>query len=390
MRYVGLDVGSQFHKLAIVDESGKAVGKTLRIDEDAEGYEKLRAALPPTSECRIVMEATGHYWRNLALTLIGWEYSVAVVNPSRTRRFADGDLVRTKTDSMDALVLARFAREKQPEPLRLPSDLHADIKEWGRQRARLVVDLGAVRNSLHRLLDLVFPEFPRVLPDPTSLRALKLLRLYPTARRMGRKTPEDVARVQYDGRHVIGDDLATQLIELARKSIAQHEGAAHELNVRQLVAQAELLRQQIAEIDQLLSDALDDDELGGLLQSVPGIGEATAATLIGELGDFSQFASADKLVAYVGVNPGLRHSGKHTPKHAPMCKVGPKAVRQALYLAALTAIRFNPVIRAFYKRLVEAGKPKKLALGACMRKLLLIIYSVAKRRKPFEPLIATS
>lgn len=390
MRYVGIDVGSQFHKLAIVDESGKPVGKTVRFDEDAEGYEKLRAALPPANECRVVLEATGHYWRNLALTLIGWEYVVAVVNPSRTRRFADGDLVRTKTDSVDAQVLARFAREKLPEPLRLPSEIHAEIKELVRQRARLVVDLGAVRNSLHRLLDLVFPEFPGVVSDPTSLKALKLLRLYPTARRMARKDPEEVARVQYDGRHSVGEETAKRLVALARKSIAQHHSLAHELNVRQLVAQAELVRQQIAEIDDLIVEALDDDELGGLLQTVPGIGEVTAATLIGELGDFSQFASVEKLVAYVGVNPGLRHSGKRTPSHAPMCKVGSQVVRHALYLAALSAARFNPVIRAFYERLVAAGKPKKLALGACMRKLLLIVFAVAKRRKPFEPLLASN
>lgn len=388
MHFVGIDVGSQFHKLAVVDEDGSRVGKTLRFDEDADGYEHLRAALPSPKDCLVAMEATGHYWRNLALKLIDWGYKVAVLNPSRTRCFADGDLLRTKTDSVDALMLARFAREKSPEPLQLPTPAHAEIREMVRQRARLVVDLVAARNGLHRMLDLVFPEFPEILPDPTCLSALKLLRLYPTAHRFARKHPDEIARVQYDGRHTVGQNKAEKLVALAKKSIAQHHSPAHELNVRQLVAQAELLRSQIAEIDALIEEALGDDDLSGLMQSVPGVGEATAATLIGELGDLSQFASADKLVAYVGVNPGLNHSGKRTPSHAPMCKIGPRALRQAIYLAALSASRHNPVIRAFYERLVTAGKSKKVALGACMRKLLHIIYSVIKRRRAFTPILA--
>lgn len=389
MRYAGIDIGSQFHKLAIIDEQGNRIGKVVTFDEDAEGYERLRNALPLAEEVQVGLEATGHYWRNLCLTLLEWGYSVAVINPSRTRRFADGDLVRTKTDAVDAHVIARFVREKQPPCFVLPSDLHAEIKELSRQRGRLQVDLGAVRNSLHRMLDLVFPEFPTLVSDPTSDRALKLLKLYPTARRMARKDPEEVARVQYDGRHAIGMELAEKLVVLAKKSVSQHHGMAHELNVRQLVAQAELLKAQIAEIEQLLSEALDDDEMGRLLRTIPGVGDVTAAVLIGELGDFSLFPSVEKLVAYMGINPGLRHSGKRTPSHAPMCKVGSRTLRHALYMAALSAVRFNPVIRAFYQRLVAAGKPKKLALGASMRKLVHILYAVAKKAKPFVPHLET-
>ncbi|MNX18824.1 Transposase [compost metagenome] len=212
-----------------------------------------------------------------------------------------GNLVRTKTDAVDAQVIARFVREKQPPCFVLPSDLHAEIKELSRQRGRLQVDLGAVRNSLHRMLDLVFPEFPTLVSDPTSDRALKLLKLYPTARRMARKEPEELARVQYDGRHTIGLELAEKPVTLAKKSVSQHHGMAHELNVRQLIAQAELLKAQIEEIEQLLSEALDDDEIGRLLRTIPGVGDVTAAVLIGELGDFSLFPSVEKLVAYVGV-----------------------------------------------------------------------------------------
>ena len=117
-----------------------------------------------------------------------------------------------------------------------------------------------------------------------------------------------------------------------------------------------------------------------LLQSVPGIGPTTAAALIADLPELGRLA-ARPLAALVGVAPLNHDSGTRT---APRITWGGRApVRSALYMATLTATRYNPIIKAFYQRLLAAGKPRKLALIAAMHKLLTILNAIVKTQKPW-------
>jgi transposase len=103
VRFIGIDVGSQSHLVAIVDEVVQVLLKPTSFAEDAAGYDKLRKLLGEATDCLVAMEATGHYGKNLLLTLVAWGFPVAVLNPLRTRRFAEEDLTRAKTDAVDAL-----------------------------------------------------------------------------------------------------------------------------------------------------------------------------------------------------------------------------------------------------------------------------------------------
>lgn len=128
--------------------------------------------------------------------------------------------------------------------------------------------------------------------------------------------------------------------------------------------------------------------MGKLLTTISGIGDTTASRLIAELGDIAGFKSGDALAAYVGVVPGVKHSGKNTPPSQRLSPIGHAALRAKLYLPTLAATRHNPWLRRFYGRLRAAGKPPKVALVAAMRKLLHAVYSVAKNRRPFTPILA--
>jgi transposase len=112
-----------------------------------------------------------------------------------------------------------------------------------------------------------------------------------------------------------------------------------------------------------------------LFRSVPGVGPVVSRTLIAELPELGRL-NRKEIAALVGVAPLARDSGKH--KGRPMVFGGRASVRQALYMAALVASRRNPVIRTFYQRLLAAGKPPKVALTACMRKLLTILNAIAR------------
>jgi hypothetical protein len=106
MRFAGIDVGSERHMVAMVEEQGEVLCRSSPFSEDASGYAELLELLGPPEGCLLALEATGHYWRNLFVALLGKGYAVAVLNPLRTRRFAEEELQRTKTDAIDALGIA--------------------------------------------------------------------------------------------------------------------------------------------------------------------------------------------------------------------------------------------------------------------------------------------
>ena len=122
-----------------------------------------------------------------------------------------------------------------------------------------------------------------------------------------------------------------------------------------------------------------------LLLSIPGIGAATAATIFGELPDAAHFATAQQAAAYAGLAPREYRSGSSVRKRTRLSKAGNARLRKALYLPTRTAIRFNPLLGGFFERLVASGKSRMAAVGACMRKLLMIAYGVLKNRVPFDP-----
>jgi transposase len=147
------------------------------------------------------------------------------------------------------------------------------------------------------------------------------------------------------------------------------------------------LDKEIRELRNRISDHIDrhpglksDSEL---LESIPGIGKKTAAVVMGELGDIGNYSSAKQVGAYAGVSPKRVVSGK-LKGQSQMCKQGNSRLRRALYFPAIVAISSNPVLKAFYDRLRSKGKCKMSAIGACMRKLLHIIFGVLKTGNPFE------
>ncbi|OWK35273.1 IS110 family transposase [Fimbriiglobus ruber] len=120
-----------------------------------------------------------------------------------------------------------------------------------------------------------------------------------------------------------------------------------------------------------------------LLASIPGVGDQTASTVLAELPPVAHIPSAQAAAAYAGLAPREHRSG--TSVRTRLSKTGNARLRKALYLPTLTAIRFNPLLKRFYDRLVAAGKAKMQAVGACMRKLVMICYGVLKNRAPFDP-----
>jgi transposase len=167
-------------------------------------------------------------------------------------------------------------------------------------------------------------------------------------------------------------------------------GGAVEESITEHIA---YLEEQMEKTRRQIKEHVDDDPdlrtNAKLLESIPGIGTATAALLLAELGDMTQFSSVRQVAAFAGVVPRLRESGTSVRGRARLSKVGSSRLRKSLYYPAITALRFNPLIKSFGLRLSAQGKSKMLIIGAAMRKLLHIAYGVLKSQRPFDPAFST-
>ena len=388
MRYAGIDIAAETHVVAIVDSEGQVVQKAWKVTEDAVGYAKLMELLKPTEDLQVGMEATGHYWQNVYAYLVAHDVKVTVINPLRTRRHAEEDLKRAKTDSVDAVGIARFMQEKKPAPTTLADESNLQLRELVRLRDRVQQDLLDKVNQLHRVVDLGFPEFTRLVKDMSSALATSLLAKYPTAQVFAKARVGEVANLVYDGRRSVGRSLAQELVTSAKSSVGSQHGAVYELQAQYACKDIEVLRDRLKALERDIGSTVDKNDLAKLLTTIDGIGPTTSARIIAEVGDPSRFASSAALAAYIGPVPHTRQSGKRTSDRAGMTRIGHARLRAKLWMpTVVAATQSNPWLQQFYARLIARGKPAKVALVACMRKLIAAIFSVAKNRRPFVPRI---
>lgn len=153
------------------------------------------------------------------------------------------------------------------------------------------------------------------------------------------------------------------------------------------------LKDQLAKIEQAIKNLSSSDPYLNtqvqLLCSIPGIGEMTANKLLAYAHKSITEYKPKSLIAHAGLAPSKRQSGSSVNRKSHIVKQGDKRIRNALFMPALVAITYNPNIKQFYQRLLDNGKPKKLALVACMKKLLIIIRAILVNQKPFVCQITT-
>lgn len=148
-------------------------------------------------------------------------------------------------------------------------------------------------------------------------------------------------------------------------------------------------REQLATLEQNIREHIDSDpdlrSKRKLLESITGVGLNTATVALCVLGEPGRFATARQVTAFMGLNPKDHQSGTSVRGKGHISKTGDSRLRQTFYMPALTAMRFNPVLKAFADRLKQRGKTGKVVVVAVMKKLVHIIFGVLKSQKPFDP-----
>lgn len=396
--FVGVDVSKLKHDVAIMNESKKLVSKQLVIRDSFEGYQYLGNTLNKlsqkfkTGKFHIGMEATGDYWKNLYYYLKNYSDSfiVTVINPVRTCNFAKTELRRAKTDPVNAKDIAQFMVEKRPGASIDRPNIFENIKDIDRQIYLLKKQQTMLTNKLRIELEKVAPEIERVFKNLQGQQILALLAKYPTAFDIKNAAYEELTDIRY-GKHQwqLPENFIKKIKTVSQNSIAHKNGPGAGLVVQSLIQRLNQSQQEVQHLKQQLVKLYQYvKEHESILATIPGITKETAIALEAYIGNVSRFPNAKKFIAYFGMNPTVNISGKSKRK-SYLQKKGNPIVRHKLFMATICILskHIEPFF-SYYKRLVDSGKPKLVAIAATMRKLLRIIYFLLKNHENFNPKIS--
>ena len=404
----GIDVGKFFSEMAVLSPSNEVVAR-MRIHHDSNADVKRAIRLLRKMEKDfasrpfVVMESTGHYHKILFHSLCKAGFEVSVTNPIQTDSIKNIGIRKVKNDKVDARKIALLHRFQELKSTNIPNEDIECLRSLCRQYYKLNDELTVYKNRLTGIIDQVMLNFKDVFPNAFSKAAIAVLEKYPTSEHILKASKGDlVSLIRENSRKSLEwstakyELLVSKAREFAPLSINNPSNVAmmgvyismiktlDENLTKILKAIRQLITEDMAKDTPMLSLTLE------LLQSIPGIGLLTAATILAEVGDFSAFSKPGKLVAYFGIDPSVMQSGEFIGTRNKMSKRGSKLLRRVLFTVALANIRTkrdkkpcNPVMMEFYKRKCQS-KPKKVALGAVMRKLVCIIFAVLRDRKPFE------
>jgi transposase len=393
---VGIDVAKSAHVVCALEVPSGAVRlKSTPIPATAAGYAQLGEwldtwAAGDSAQLLIGLESTGSLWEPLydALTQAG--YGVLLLNPHQTASWASSLGLRAKTDGIDAHTLARGLLAGWARASSVPDEMVQALRTLTRTRRDLVASQSAARQRLHDELVPVFPELVSHLPAHADLGApavLHLLSRYSSAQALAQVPLDELQQVLEEvSERRWGRAQAQALQELAQRSAASTRAvAARAVVVRTLALHLLDLQARVAELDGALADLLHSDPPSQQLQGqVPGLGPTWTATIRAELGDVSRFSRVDQVVAYAGLEPRTHDSGRFAGQRR-LSKRGPGALRHALYMATLVAVRCRPEWRVQYQRLLDRGRAKKEALTILARKLLKVIYHLLRTGASYDP-----
>lgn len=407
---VGLDVAKGESQVQAFLDKGKPYRKSFSIQHNLEGLkgfldflqeiEKAAGGYQPS----VVLESTGHYHTPVVQFLEEQNYVYIVINPLISHRAKSSSLRKVKTDAIDAYHLCELYYKEELEPYKKRGIQLLNLRNLTRQQESIAEMAAKTKLQLHSLIDQVFPEFRGVFGSLYSKVSLLTLLAFPTSESVlsvdEKELTEKISSLCNSRSEKWANERAQKLREAALRNPFQHnQYQSHIFNLEMLINLVLQYQEHLSKLANEIASIAKEIEEYEILQSIPGIGEKIAATIISEIGEIDRFDAAKKLVAFAGVDPSVYSSGKFTASINRITKRGSSRLRHALYMAIQSGIRDarkkkttdeiiprNKRLREFYDKKREEGKPFRVAIIACVNKLLHWIYALLKNRTTFQDL----
>lgn len=383
---VGIDVAKDKHDCFIISSEGEVLADVFTFDNNRKGFElllqKIRAC--PNDKIKVGLEATGHYSYNLLGFLLDIGLTPYVINPLQTNLYRKSlSLRKTKTDRIDSRTIAALLMSGLDlKPYTATSYHTEELKSLTRYRFDKVRERSRLKQSVSRLVTILFPELEKLVPSLHTATVYSLLQELPGASQVAachlshlKTLLSDASRGRY------GRDKALEIRDAARESIGSVM-PARSLELQHTIRLIRELDSEISQIESAIDEIMKD--VPSPITTIPGIGPRMGAMILAEIGDFSNFSSPDKILAYAGLSPSTYQSGRLDNCYAHMEKRGSRYLRFALFNATKYVCMWDPVFSAYLAKKRAEGKHYNVAISHASRKLVRTIFAMEKSGQPFR------
>lgn len=387
MIYVGIDVAKDKHDCFITNSDGEVLFQVFTIQNNRKGFDDLFSRIQSTSSdvsnIKVGLEATGHYSYNLLGYLIDKGLPTYVINPLHTNLYRKSlSLRKTKTDKVDARTIAMMLMSDVNLKSYSDTSYHnEELKSLTRYRFDKIQERAQLKQSVSRLVTILFPELEKLVPTLHIASVYALLSELPSAGKIASchlthltKLLENASKGRYSR------EKAIEIREAARTSIGSNM-PAKSLELRHTLRLIGELDSEITEIESEIKRIMD--QISSPILTIPGIGYRMGAMILAEIGDFSRFDSPDKILAYAGVSPSTYQSGQLESSYSHMEKRGSRYLRFALINAAKYVCHWDETFGAYLQKKISEGKHYNVAITHATKKLVRLIYAMEKSGNPY-------
>ncbi len=388
MIYVGIDVAKDKHDCFITNSDGQILSKSFTISNNREGFEtlfhRIESASDDIAKVKVGLEATGHYSYNLLGFLLDKGLPTYVINPLHTNLYRKSlSLRKTKTDKVDAHTIASMIMSDVNLKSYSDTSYHnEELKSLTRYRFDKVKERAKLKSSVSRLVCILFPELEKLVPTLHMTSVYALLSEFSSASAVASTHLTRLSNLLSESsKGHYGKDTAVIFREAARNSIGSHM-PAKSLELKHTIRLIQELTAEIDEIERAITSIMDS--LHSPLLTIPGISYRMGAMILAEIGDFSRFNSADKILAYAGMSPSTYQSGQLNNCYSHMEKRGSKYLRYALYNATKYVCHWDETFAAYLEKKRSEGKHYNVALSHAAKKLVRLIYAMEKSGQPYS------
>jgi transposase len=385
---IGIDIGKRTHVATIIDSTGAVVGRAFSFANTTDGGNVLldRVSSINTATLPVVfgLEATGHYWIALYSFLLKHGFKVSVINPYQSDAWRKVHLSTTKTDKEDSFLIADIIRFGSFKETKQASEQMVELRNLSRFRVTMSQQITDTKRRIVTILDQIFPEFETLFSDVFGKTAKALLEEYPLPENLDQLTTRKLTNLvtKLSNGH-FKQGKAEEIKQKASSSFGIDFALdSFKLQLALLLKQLDFLDEQITTVEKKIRQEMET--VPQTITSLPGIDTILAASIISEIGDIHRFQTSSQLVSFAGINPTVRQSGQFLGNKNKMSKKGSAYLRLALWKASITSVRFNPVLKTYYKERIKDGKNHMTIIGAVSRKLTGIIFTMLKENTSFD------
>jgi transposase len=382
---VAIDIGKESHYGYCVTPNGQGT-KTFKFSQSNSGFHRLweniiKAKEQFTMEKIVVgFESTAAYAEPLVHFLLKKPVELVQINPMHTKKIKElTDNSPNKTDTKDPQVIADIIRLGHFLSVIVPQGPAACLRRLSQARERQVCHRVAFVNQLRFLFSEVFPEFFQIIKKTHSKTARYLIRDYPLPEKLALADQDQLSKEVWKISHGrLNREWVERLIEAAQHSIGIKEGAEAIIwEIRQILNQIESIDQFIRDIEQKMEKELKKVSTSSFLLSIKGLGIVSVAGIIGEVADFGKFRCQSEIIKLAGLNLFEISSGRLKGKRH-ISKRGRSYLRKLLYFTSLGMVKRDGIMHDYYQKLTKRGMAKPKALIAVSRKLLRIMFAMAR------------